>query len=219
VPAVHVGGRDHEEAKVGPRERRSERFRESPAVHHAPPGSQHRVQVVHHEQDLGVRARLLKRGGEAVRHRHAVPRVGAEGLGDELDEAPARDGRVIAFGGLRGEGEDDRGAPDAAVADENGVVLGRASQDLQNVLQLGAAADEGRRIDAGGEGGEVAAVAVEVRSRRLGRRVARSCVRLLGEGSGAGDHERLLLERVQARAEFAHRLRDGGIRVLGDRRQ
>jgi hypothetical protein len=203
VPPVHLRGRNEEEAQVDPSEGLLERLRGESAPEHRLPGAEERVQVFDYEEDLGVRARLLERGLEHVRERSAVLPVGAERIGDELHEAPAGERRVLASGGLRGEGVDDRGAADAALPDEDGVVLRRARQDLLHLLQLRAAAHEGRVVP-GREGREVAPVAVEVGCARRPRRlVAGGTARRASRGPGGrpGDAERVLLQQVQARAE------------------
>src|SRR5204863_1477888 len=59
------------------------------------------------------------------------------------------------------EALDDGGLADAGLADEHGVVLRAAREDLHDPLDLGLATDDGVELAVGGELGEVAAELVE----------------------------------------------------------
>ena len=70
-----------------------------------------------------------------------------------------------------GEALDDGGLADARLADEHGVVLGAAGEDLHDAADLLVAADHRVELLGAGEGGEVAAVALQDAVLLLGRLV------------------------------------------------
>ena len=79
-----------------------------------------------------------------------------------------------------GQALDDRGLADAGLADQHGVVLGAAAEDLDGLLDLVGAADHGVELARAGARGEVGAELVEHRGlgclglgRLVGRVVAR----------------------------------------------
>jgi hypothetical protein len=89
--------------------------------------------------------------------------------------------RHVAVGDALGEALDDGGLADAGLADEHGVVLGAAREDLHDPLDLGLAADDRIELALGGELGQVATELVE----QLGRLLALALARGAG-GAGAG---------------------------------
>ena len=89
----------------------------------------------------------------------ATTRLSLQRLGDVARDDPLR------------EALDDRGLPDAGLADQHGVVLRAAGQHLDHAPDLVVAADHGVELAAAREVGEVAAVALEDLVLLLGVRV------------------------------------------------
>ena len=77
----------------------------------------------------------------------------------------------VALDDALGEALDDRGLADARLADEHGVVLGAAGEDLDDAAHLVVAADHGVELALAGELGQVAAVLLEGLVAVLGVRV------------------------------------------------
>ena len=121
------------------------------------------VQLVDEEDDLAVGVfDLLEQGLEAVFELAAVL-----GSGDHAGEVEGDDALVfqylrdIAVDDAPGEALDDGGLADAGFADEDGVVLGAAGEDLDDAADLFVAADDGVELALAREVGEVFAVLFE----------------------------------------------------------
>jgi hypothetical protein len=126
-------------------------------------GAEDRVQLVEEQQDaaLGLRD-LVERLLEALLELTAVLRARNHAGEVERDDAGARQRRGhVALDDAPGQTLDDRGLADAGLADEDGVVLPAAGEDLDGLLDLLLAADH--RVDAAlaGLAGEVAPELVE----------------------------------------------------------
>ena len=120
---------------------------------------------------------LLEDGLQAVLELAAV--LGARDEGAEVERHDAlvleRLGDVALDDAL-GEALDDRGLADAGLADEDGVVLGAAGEDLDDAADLVVAADDRVELALAGELGQVAAVLLEGLVPVLGVRVVHALV-------------------------------------------
>ena len=168
-----------------------------------------RVQLVDEEDDLALGlGHLLEDGLQPVLELAAV--LGAR---DERAEVEGDDALVlerlgdVALDDALGEALDDRGLADAGLADEHGVVLGAAREDLDDAAHLVVAADHGVELALAGELGEVAAVLLEGLVPVLGVRVVHGLVAadLLqrleqGVAGGAGALQRLGGRGLRCRA-------------------
>ena len=104
--------------------------------------------------------------------------------------------RHVAVGDALGEALDHGGLADAGLADEHGVVLGAAREDLHDPLDLGLAPDDGVQLAVGRQLGQVATELVEQLGRLLLARGPRPRRRPPGPGrrrpwtpaTGAGEH-------------------------------
>ena len=126
-------------------------------------GADDRVQLVHEEDDLALGGLdLLEDGLEALLELAAVLGAGEQGADVEGDHPAVakRLGDVAGDDPLR-EALDDGGLADAGVADQDGVVLGAAGEDLDDPADLLVAADHGVELAALRLGGQVAPVLVE----------------------------------------------------------
>ena len=144
-----------------------------------------RVQFVDEDDDVRVVGQLLHDRLEALFELTAVLRAGHDERDVEREDAlVGEEVRHVAVDDLLRQPFDDRGLADAGLADEDGVVLGAAAEDLLHALELVAAADQ--RIE-------------QVLHRRVGEVAAE-----LGEQRrllGAGER-RLLVEQLDD--VFAH---------------
>src|SRR5439155_11280948 len=112
------------------------------------------VQLVHEEDDLAAGVLdLLQHGLEALLELAPVLRAGEQRADVERDDAAVaqRLGHVAGDDAL-GEALDDRRLADAGLADEHGVVLGAAAEDLDDAADLLVAADD--RVELAVLGGE-----------------------------------------------------------------
>ena len=126
-------------------------------------GADDRVELVHEEDDLALGGLdLLEDGLEALLELAAVLGAGEQGADVEGDHPPVakRLGDVARDDPL-GEPLDDRGLADAGVADQDGVVLGAAGEDLDDAADLLVAADHRIELAALRLGGQVAPVLLE----------------------------------------------------------
>ncbi len=92
--------------------------------------------------------------------------------------------RDIAAGDALGKALDDGALAHARVADEHGVVLGAAGEDLDDALDLLFPADHRIQFALLGQAGEILAVLIQ----NGGFRVARTLGHALGLGRGAAEH-------------------------------
>ena len=175
-------------------------------------GADDRVQLVDEQDDLAVGLLdLLEDGLQALLELAAVLGAGDQRADVERDDAAVaqRLGHVAGDDAL-GEALGDRGLADAGLADQDGVVLGAAREDLDDAADLVVAADD--RVELAVLGGlrEVAAELLERLVLVLGV--------LVGHAVRAAD----VLDRrddvLLARAVAAQRVAGGGL-VVGEREQ
>ena len=125
-------------------------------------GADERVQLVEEEHDVLRLADLLHHGLEPLLELAAVLGPGHEGAEVELEQALVDEniGHVVADDLLR-EPFDDRRLAHARLADEHGVVLRAAGEDLDDALDLLLAPDDRIELGLAGELGEIAGELVE----------------------------------------------------------
>ena len=206
VLLVLVEGRRAHAAQLAAREHRLEHVRR---VHRAlgRARAHDRVQLVDEEDDLALGlGDLLEDGLQPVLELAAV--LGARDERAEVEgDHPLvlqRLGHVALHDAL-GEALDDRGLADAGLADEHGVVLRAAGEDLHDAAHLVVAADDRVELALAGELGEVAAVLLEGLVAVLGVRVAHGLV--------AADVLEDPQQRVARDAGPGERLAGGGLRA------
>jgi hypothetical protein len=177
VAAVLLERRRADDLQLAPRQRRLQDVRgvHRPLDARARPDDG--VQLVEEEHDAAVGGgHLVDEPAQPLLELPAVLGTGDEpGEVDGHDATPRRPGHG-AGGDARGDALDDRGLADARVADEHRVVLGAASQDLEDGGDLPLASDHRVEPPRAGLGREVAPEAVEHRgagvpARPPGRRV------------------------------------------------
>ena len=162
-------------------------------------GADEGVQLVDEEDDLAVRLfDLLQDGLEAVFELAAKLGAGEHGAEVEGDDAlVAQDLGDVAVEDAAGEAFDDGGLADAGLADEDGVVLGAAAEDLDDAANLFVAADDGVELAAAGEFGEVFGVFFERLELAFGV--------LVGDALDAANGGRALQDGVVGRARSGER--------------
>ena len=145
----------------------------------------------------------FEHGLQALLELAAVLRAGQQRADVQRDDAAVaqRLGDVAGDDAL-GEALDDRGLADAGLADEHGVVLRAAAEDLDDAADLVVAADDRIELAVVGLGGEVAAVALERLDLLLGR--------LVGDRARAHLGERLQ-QALVGRAVGGQRLAGGAV--------
>mmetsp|Transcript_7374 Transcript_7374/g.21909 ORF Transcript_7374/g.21909 Transcript_7374/m.21909 type:complete len:741 (+) Transcript_7374:703-2925(+) len=134
-------------------------------------GPDDRVDLVDEQDDAALRGLdLLDDGPEALLELAAVLGAGDQQAHVQRDDRPAleRLGHVAAHDALR-EALGDGGLADAGLADEAGVVLRPAAQDLDRPLDLVVAPDHGVQLARAGQLRQVATVLVERVRRGLRR--------------------------------------------------
>ncbi len=125
-------------------------------------GADEVVELVDEEDDVAALGDLLHHLLEALLELAAVLRPGDEGgQVERVDLLVLEELRDLAGVDARGEPLDDRRLADAGLAQEHGVVLLAAREDLHDPLDLGLAADHRVELAVGGELGQVAAELVE----------------------------------------------------------
>src|SRR5215210_1510165 len=162
VLAVLVEGGSADGAQLPAREHRLEQVRRiDRALRRA--GSDDRVELVHEEDDLALRRLdLLEHGLEPLLELAAILRAREQGADVESDHAAVAQGlRDVAGDDPLCEALDDRGLADAWVADQYGVVLGAAREDLDDPADLLVSADHRVELAALGLGGQIAPVLLE----------------------------------------------------------
>jgi hypothetical protein len=166
------------------------------------------VQLVDEQQDATVGGDdLLQDGLQALFELAAELAAGDQAADVQRHQARTLQRRGhLAVGDAQGQPLGDRGLAHAGLADEDGVVLAPAGEDLDRLLDLFVAPDH--RVDAtrGRLGREVAAELVESRRRRAGRATLRA--RSIGlalsgrQAAGAGlAHDGAVLGAVGRRVD------------------
>ena len=151
-------------------------------------GADQVVELVDEEDDVAALGDLLHHLLQPLLELAAVLRAGDQGRQVErVDLLVLEQLRDLAAGDPRGEALDDRGLADAGLAEQDGVVLLAAGEDLHDPLDLGLATDHRVELALGGELGQVAAELVEqlrglLALARARRRSA------LAPAAGAGEH-------------------------------
>ena len=126
-----------------------------------------RVDLVDEQDDVAPRADLLEDLLQPLLEVAAVAAARHQGAEVERVELLARQrlGHLVGHDAL-GQALDDGGLAHAGLADEDGVVLGAARQDLHDALDLFGTSDDGVELAVAGQLGEVAAELVEHRRAR-----------------------------------------------------
>ena len=188
-----LGGRGRADAAdLAARQRRLEDVRRVERAFRRARADQ-RMQLVDEHDDVRVLGQLLHDRLEALFELAAIL-----GAGDDQRDVEGEDPLVgeevrhVAVDDLLRQPFDDRGLADAGLADEDGVVLGPAAEDLLDALELGAAADQRVELVLHRRLGEVAAELGQ--QRRLLHARQR---RLLVE-----ERDDVLADRVQAHPLF-----------------
>ena len=167
------------------------------------------VELVDEEDDLAFgRLNLFENGLEALLELAAELGAGDQRAHVERDDALLLQalGDIAADDAL-GEAFDDGGLADTGLADQDGVVLGAAGEDLNDAADFGIAADDGVELVLGGGAGEVAAVLFEGFVGGLG----------IGGGDalGAADFDEGLHEAVAGEAGFLEDAAGGAVVLDG----
>ena len=126
-------------------------------------GAHDRVELVDEEDNLAVRVDdLLQHCLQPIFELASVLRAGDEGTHVQADDPPVLEsfGDVAPHDAL-GEPFDDRGFPNARLADEHRVVLRAPRQDLDHTADLFVTADHRIQLVLAGIVGQVASVALE----------------------------------------------------------
>ncbi len=145
-------------------------------------GADDRVQLVDEEQDAALGGLDLRQNGlQALLELAAVLGAGHQRAHVEGEDGLVAQalGHVAANDALR-EALDDRRLADAGIADQDGVVLGLAREDLDHAADLAVAADDGVQAAEARLGHEVAAVLLQglVGGLRVGARHALAAAHL-----------------------------------------
>ena len=120
------------------------------------------VQLVDEQDDVAALGDLLHHLLQALLELAAVLRARDQrGQVERVDLLVLEQLRHVAVGDALGQALDHRGLAHAGLADEHGVVLRAAREDLHDPLDLGLAADDGVQLALGGELGQVAPELVE----------------------------------------------------------
>ena len=175
----------------------------------------HGVDLIDEDDELAlVRGDLLHGLGEALLEVAAVAGAGEHAGQVERDHSLAEQGLGHRLLDDRaGEALDDRGLADAGLADQHGVVLRAAAEDLDGLLDLVDASDHRVELAVLGEGGEVGAELVEHRGvalRRSSRRVS-AVSRPVLVGTGVDGLAHALREGLGGDAGARQHLAGGGI--------
>ena len=173
----------------------------------------HGVQLVDEEDDLALRVLDgLEHGLEPLLELAAVLRAGDERAHVERHDALALEafGHVAPHDAL-GQALHDRRLADAGRADQHGIVLGAAREDLDHAADLLVAADDRVELALLGERGEIAPVLLERLVGALGR-LARHALAAPDGGQG-------LEQLVLGEAGGAERLRHRAVLELGERQE
>ena len=114
------------------------------------------VELVHEDDELGRLLKLLDDRLQPLLELAPIFGAGDHQRDIEGHDPPVgEEDRALAGGDPAGEAFHDRGLPDARLADEDGIVLGAAAEDLDHPVQFGPAADEGIERPVGGRLGEI----------------------------------------------------------------
>ena len=164
-------------------------------------GADEVVELVDEQDDVAALGDLLHHLLQALLELTAVLRPGDERREVErVDLLALQELGHLARGDARGEALDDGGLADARLADEHGVVLLAAREDLHHALDLGLAADHGVELALDGGLRQVAAELVEeLRALRL---LARRDARAGLAAARAGEHpDDLVADLLRIRVE------------------
>ncbi len=135
-------------------------------------GADERVQLVDEQDGVLGPADLVHDGLDALLELAAVLGAGDHhGQVEDDDAAVAQQLGDVAIDDQLGQALDDGGLADAGLAEQDGVVLGAAAEDLDDALDLVLPADDRVELALAGQFGEVAAEAVQ--GRGLGLALAR----------------------------------------------
>ena len=146
----------------------------------AAPAPDEVVELVDEQDDVAALGDLLHHLLQALLELAAVLRAGDQrGQVERVDLLVLEQLRHVAVGDALGEALDHGGLADAGLADQHGVVLGAAAEDLHDPLDLGLATDDRVELALRRQLGQVAAELVE----QLGRLLA---LRVLAARGGAG---------------------------------
>ena len=146
------------------------------------------VELVDEENDVAALGDLLHHLLEALLELTAILRAGHErGQVERVDLLVLEQLRHLVRGDPRGEALDDGGLADTGLADQDGVVLLAAREDLHHALDLGLAADDGVELALGRHLRQVAPELVE-QLRVLRLLAAGSSARTGLPAAGAGEH-------------------------------
>ena len=169
------------------------------------------VELVDEQDDVAALGDLLHHLLEALLELAAVLRAGDQGRQVErVDLLVLQQLRHVRVGDPLGEALDDGGLADAGLADEHGVVLRAAREDLHDPLDLDLAADDRVELALRGELGQVAAELVEqlrgllalAGARRSAGRGARGLAGARAAAAGAGQHpDDLVADLLRVRVE------------------
>src|SRR5436309_2647956 len=153
------------------------------------------VQLVDEQDDVAALGDLLHHLLQALLELAAVLRAGDEGREvQRVDLLALEQLGDVGVGDALGEAFDHCGLAHARLADEHGVVLGAAREDLHDPLDLGLAADHRVELAVRGQLGQVAAELVEQLGRLLlalraaGGRARARLSAALAAPAGAGQH-------------------------------
>ena len=148
-------------------------------------GADEHVHLIDEEDAVAGALQLFDDLLQALFELAAVLGAGDEGADVQSDEAAVEEHlRHFAADDALGEGLDDGGLADAGLADEHGVVLGAAREDLDDALDLLLAADDGvelvgargrREVDAELVDGGSARGGAAARARRPAACSAKGC--------------------------------------------
>ena len=156
------------------------------------------VHLVDEENDIAVLAHLLDYLLEALLELAAVLGAGDKGAHVEhADALAAQDVRHLAVAHQLGQALDHSGLAHAGLADEQGVVLGAAREDLHQALRLVLAADDRVELAVGCARGEVGRELLEHGLLALAPAGMRAAGTAVHDGLGGGD---LLHELFDGRA-------------------
>ena len=128
-------------------------------------GADDGVQLVDEEDDVLGLADFLHHGLDPLLELAAVFRArDHEGEIERDDLLVAQQFRHVAGGDFLGEAFDDGGLAHAGFADEHGIVLGAAAENLDDALDFVLAADDGIELALAGQFGQVAAKGLAARA-------------------------------------------------------
>jgi len=175
------------------------RFQQVGGIHRAGgvAGTHDVVDLVDEKDDIGVVLQLVDDGADALFELPAILRAGYHGAHVERDDAlVVEHARDVVRHNAHGQSFDDGRLADAGLADEHGVVLLTAAEDLCQALNLLFAADDRVELPFGSRCRHVDAEVVQhggvVVALDLGGLLGRRCL-AWGTAVGAGREEEVFL--------------------------